>query len=79
MIDLSKFDSLISLATYFDTESKCKKVLREQRWGKYIVCPHCGSRMYRKIFVSLQSINNKEGGVRLQQGVLSSGFTHTGL
>lgn len=43
MIDLSKFDSLISLVSYFDTESKCKKVLREQRWGKYIACPHCGS------------------------------------
>ena len=43
MIDLSKFDSLISLATYFDSEAKCKKVLREQRWGKYIVCPYCGS------------------------------------
>lgn len=43
MIDLSKFDSLISIATYFDTEAKCKKVLREQRWGKYIVCPYCGS------------------------------------
>ena len=43
MIDLSKFDSLINLVSYFDTESKCKKVLREQRWGKYVVCPHCGS------------------------------------
>ena len=43
MINLSKFDSLISLVSYFDTESKCKKVLREQRWGKYIICPHCGS------------------------------------
>ena len=43
MIDLSKFDSLISLVSYFDTESKCKKLLREQRWGKYIVCPYCGS------------------------------------
>ena len=42
MIDLSKFNSLISLATYFDTEDKCKKVLKEQRWGKYIVCPYCG-------------------------------------
>lgn len=43
MIKLSMFNSLISLVSYFDTESKCRKVLREQRWGKYIVCPHCGS------------------------------------
>lgn len=43
MIDLSKFNSLFSLVSYFDTESKCRKVLREQRWGKYVVCPHCGS------------------------------------
>lgn len=42
MIDLSKFDSLISLAGYFDTEERCKRVLKEQRWGKYIVCPYCG-------------------------------------
>ena len=42
MIDLSKFNSLISLVTYFDSEERCKKVLKEQRWGKYIVCPYCG-------------------------------------
>ena len=43
MIDLSKFNSLISLVTYFDSEAKCKKVLREQRWGKEVACPVCGS------------------------------------
>lgn len=42
MIDLSKFDSLVSLVSYFDTEERCKRVLKEQRWGKYIICPYCG-------------------------------------
>ena len=42
MIDLSKFNSLFALATYFDTEAKCRKVLKEQRWGNYVVCPYCG-------------------------------------
>lgn len=42
MIDLSKFNSLFALATYFDTEAKCRKVLKEQRWGNCVVCPYCG-------------------------------------
>lgn len=43
MIDLSKFDSLFSLADYFNTEERCKKVLLEQRWGGVVACPVCGS------------------------------------
>ncbi len=43
MIDLSKFDSLVSLVSYFDTEERCKRVLKEQRWGKEVCCPICGS------------------------------------
>lgn len=44
MINLSKFDSLISLVTYFNSEEKCKKVIKEQRFGnKLPVCPYCGS------------------------------------
>ena len=44
MINLSKFNSLISLATYFNTEAKCKQVIKEQRFGKESpVCPYCGS------------------------------------
>ena len=34
---------IVDKYTYLYTESKCRKVLREQRWGKYVVCPHCGS------------------------------------
>lgn len=43
MIDLTKFDSLFSLADYFNTEERCKKVLLEQRWGDVVACPVCGS------------------------------------
>jgi len=43
MIDLSHFDSLVSLVTYFDSEEKCRQTLAEQRWGEPPVCPHCGS------------------------------------
>jgi len=41
-IDFTKFDSLISVADYFDTESKCKQTLAESRWGADVICPHCG-------------------------------------
>ena len=43
MIGLSNFNSLIELASYFNSEAKCRKVIREQRWGKDIACPVCGS------------------------------------
>lgn len=44
MINLSKFDSIISLTTYFTTEAKCKQVIKEQRFGNSMpVCPYCGS------------------------------------
>ena len=41
-IDFTKFDSLISVADYFDSEKKCKQTLAESRWGDDIVCPKCG-------------------------------------
>ena len=41
-IDFTKFDSLISVADYFDTEIKCKQTLAESRWGEDVVCPKCG-------------------------------------
>ena len=40
-IDFTKFDSLISVADYFDTESKCKQTLAESRWGDDVICPKC--------------------------------------
>lgn len=43
MIDLAKFNSLFDLTAYFNTEEKCKKLLREQRWGNDLACPECGS------------------------------------
>lgn len=43
MIDFARFNSLIALATYFDTPSKCRKALAESRWEKGdVVCPLCG-------------------------------------
>jgi transposase-like protein len=41
-INFTKFDSLISVADYFDSEKKCKQTLAESRWGDDIVCPKCG-------------------------------------
>ena len=46
-IDFTKFDSLISVADYFDTESKCKQTLAESRWGEDVVCPKCGKHHCR--------------------------------
>ena len=43
MIDFSNFNSLIELTSYFNSDKKCRKVIREQRWGKNIICPVCGS------------------------------------
>ena len=43
MINLSNFNSLIELASYFTTEEKCRRTLKEQRWGKTVCCPECGS------------------------------------
>ena len=43
MINLSNFNSLIELSSYFITEEKCRRTLKEQRWGKTVCCPECGS------------------------------------
>ena len=44
MIDFKKFNNIISLTTYFNSESKCQQAIIESRWndGK-VVCPYCGS------------------------------------
>lgn len=33
MINFSKFNSLYSVATYFNTESKCRQAIVTSRWG----------------------------------------------
>lgn len=43
MMDFSRFDSIMSLIEYFPTEHSCKQFLAEERWGKVVVCPYCGS------------------------------------
>ena len=40
--DFTKFNSLLSVADYFDTVQKCKQALTETRWGDDIICPKCG-------------------------------------
>jgi len=47
MIDFSKFNSLISVANYFNTDFKCKQTLTEARWGDDVVCPYCGKHHCR--------------------------------
>ena len=32
-INFSRFNSLIALVDYFDTEDKCKAAIAQQRWG----------------------------------------------
>ena len=43
-INFAKFESLIQIADYFDTEDKCKAAIAQERWGDSgVVCPYCGS------------------------------------
>jgi transposase-like protein len=43
MIDFRKFNHIISLTTYFNTEEKCKQAIIESRWSDGdVVCPYCG-------------------------------------
>ena len=46
MINFKKFNSVISLTSYFTSDEKCKQAIIESRWGvgkeQDIVCPYCG-------------------------------------
>ena len=46
MINFKKFNSVISLTSYFTSDEKCKQAIIESRWsvGKEqdVVCPYCG-------------------------------------
>ena len=48
MINFSKFNSLYSVAMYFNTESKCQQAIVESRWGDDVVCPYCVSTIVIK-------------------------------
>ena len=39
---LEHFNSLISLVNHFNNDKRCRDFITEQRWGKVVVCPHCG-------------------------------------
>jgi hypothetical protein len=46
MINFKKFNSIISLTAYFNSDDKCKQAITEARWGvgneQDVVCPYCG-------------------------------------
>ncbi len=43
MIDFKKFNSVISLTSYFNSNEKCKQVIIQSRWSDGdVVCPYCG-------------------------------------
>ena len=44
MIDFKKFNSVISLTSYFNSNDKCKQAIIQSRWSDGdVVCPYCGS------------------------------------
>ena len=43
MINFKKFNSVISLMSYFNTNDKCKQAIIQSRWSDGdVVCPYCG-------------------------------------
>ena len=43
MINFKKFNSIISLTSYFNNEAKCRQAVIESRWENGdVVCPYCG-------------------------------------
>ena len=43
-INFSKFNSLIAIAEYFNTDEICKNAIAQERWNDgNAVCPYCGS------------------------------------
>ena len=44
MVSLSHFNSIFELTSYFNSEDKCKRVIRDSRWEKGdVICPFCGA------------------------------------
>ncbi len=43
MINFKKFNSILSLTTYFRNEETCKKAIAQSRWADGdVICPYCG-------------------------------------
>lgn len=46
MINFKKFNNIISLTSYYNSDEKCKQAITEARWGvgnsQDVVCPYCG-------------------------------------
>lgn len=43
-LELTHFNSLISLVNHFDSERRCRDFITEQRWHGEVVCPFCGCK-----------------------------------
>ena len=43
-LELTHFDSLISLVSHFNSDKRCRDFITEQRWGTEVVCPFCGCK-----------------------------------
>lgn len=45
MINFKKFNSIISITAYFNSDDKCKQAIIESRWGvgnnQDVICPYC--------------------------------------
>ena len=42
-MNFNRFNSLIELVSYFNSDAVCRNFIKEQRWGNTVVCPYCGS------------------------------------
>jgi len=43
MIRFSKFSSIYELTSYFSTDEKCRRAIRDSRWENGdVICPYCG-------------------------------------
>ena len=57
MIDFKKFNSVISLTSYFNSDEKCKQAIIESRWADGdVVCPYCGG--HHCVVPQIQNMTN---------------------
>lgn len=48
MLDFKKFNSVIAVINYFNSEKACKDALIEARWGNNEDAQCCGNRMVKR-------------------------------
>ena len=42
-MNFNRFNSLIELVSFFNSDAVCRNFIKEQRWGNTVICPYCGS------------------------------------